>query len=159
MPETPYPITLKLMRQEFAYLKIPEYQRHYCWKKPQILQFFNDLTNDMDKWHYMTEDGGANSNKSKSIFGMIIGRRDTDDTGEEYLEIIDGQQRITTLNMILFCLWYFAKNRKNKNIMDDEDVTNLKKLFTRKKPYRNNPLMSLNYDDAEYWNLFFGNLE
>ena len=61
---------------------IPDYQRGYAWGKLQINDFWSDLNNlDKDRIHYT---------------GMI-----TVKNKEEYYHVIDGQQRLTTIMILL----------------------------------------------------------
>lgn len=62
--------------------RIPDYQRGYAWGKLQINDFWSDLNNlDKDRIHYT---------------GMI-----TVENKEEYYHVIDGQQRLTTIMILL----------------------------------------------------------
>ncbi|ELY39871.1 GmrSD restriction endonuclease domain-containing protein [Natronorubrum tibetense] len=64
--------------------KIPEYQRPYSWEKRHIDQLWDDL---FEAWN-------AEKNGDDSYFlGTVI----LVDNGEKRLDILDGQQRITTL--------------------------------------------------------------
>lgn len=73
-------------------LSIPEYQRPYSWRQKQIFQLLDDLKDAMD------------SKKNSYLIGTIIVYK-PDDTKEEF-EIVDGQQRLTTISIILFILNY-----------------------------------------------------
>ena len=62
--------------------RIPDYQRGYAWGNLQINDFWSDLNNlDKDRIHYT---------------GMI-----TVENKEEYYHVIDGQQRLTTIMILL----------------------------------------------------------
>lgn len=67
-------------------LNIPEYQRPYVWKEKQINRLLNDL-HEYQQWQ----------DEEKPLFylGSIILHQ-----AEEKLNIIDGQQRITTMLML-----------------------------------------------------------
>ncbi|WP_318766113.1 DUF262 domain-containing protein [Lactiplantibacillus carotarum] len=69
---------------------IPEYQRPYAWSDEQIQVLFDDLV------EYTT-----NSNESTYFLGTIVSYEN--DTNEQ--EIIDGQQRITTLFLLLRAIY------------------------------------------------------
>lgn len=66
--------------------KIPEYQRAYTWGEKQLSDFIEDL-----KYQKLDKD---------YFFGTILFQETGIDRGFEVIEIVDGQQRITTL--ILF---------------------------------------------------------
>lgn len=70
---------------------IPLYQRAYAWEDKQITQFIEDI-NDVEK-------------KAKYYIGALIVSKD----GDQY-EVVDGQQRLTTLFLLLNCLGMNMKN-------------------------------------------------
>lgn len=74
---------------------IPVYQRNYDWKESNCAQLFDDLVS-------LHESGRASH-----FFGSIVSWNSNDD-GEERM-IIDGQQRITTVSLILIAIVRAAK--------------------------------------------------
>ena len=62
-------------------LKIPAYQRIYCWKEKTVIQLLNDLININDNY----------------CIGSII----IQNKGDNVYDIIDGQQRLVTLSLLL----------------------------------------------------------
>jgi uncharacterized protein with ParB-like and HNH nuclease domain len=75
-------------------LAIPAYQRPFDWKKDEASDFLEDLRGAMD-------------GKFDPFFGTIV----IDISDNESFQIIDGQQRITTFNLLLIALRTIA----NKN--------------------------------------------
>lgn len=69
---------------------IPEYQRPYAWTSEQIETLFEDI------WEFATTIGGLDQNGSYFL-GSIVSFEN--ENGEQ--EIIDGQQRITSLFLLL----------------------------------------------------------
>ncbi|MBQ8035715.1 MAG: DUF262 domain-containing protein [Proteobacteria bacterium] len=69
---------------------MPEYQRPYSWTIDETEILFNDI------WEFSINEGGTCSD-GKYFLGSIVSYEN--DTGEQ--EIIDGQQRITTLLLLL----------------------------------------------------------
>ena len=67
---------------------VPLYQRAYAWGEKEILQLIHDI-------YYMNPSDDA----TYHLGSLIVSR-----CGDEY-EVIDGQQRLTTLFIILKCLW------------------------------------------------------
>lgn len=65
---------------------IPEYQRPYAWTDDQVLTLFEDLVEYTN-----------NQNESSYFLGCIVSF--SNENKEQ--EIIDGQQRITTLFLLL----------------------------------------------------------
>ena len=77
--------------------RIPRYQREYSWGKQQLDDFYTDIVT-----HIKKED---NEYKTQEyFFGTIILVGEKVDNSGGYLEIIDGQQRITTITIFLSVL-------------------------------------------------------
>ena len=72
-------------------LKIPEYQRPYRWSTKNVEQLLNDIQNSLS------------NGKLTYLIGTVILH---DDKEEKVLNIVDGQQRITTLVLLLRRLGY-----------------------------------------------------
>lgn len=111
-------LSIKELLKENKYIKIPYFQRQYVWKfKTQIKTLIDDLTEDM------------NVNPGSSYFlGTIIVKYDS-----KYRLIIDGQQRITTIFLLIAAIYQHPHlNAENKKtIMDlleffDFDLFNVK---------------------------------
>jgi uncharacterized protein with ParB-like and HNH nuclease domain len=87
---TPASVTVKqLFNNADSLYQIPRYQRPYKWADEQIDKLWDDLTD-------------AYENQTESYFlGSVITAAPKD--ASSYLDIVDGQQRITTL-IILFCV-------------------------------------------------------
>ena len=82
---------------------IPEYQRPYAWSDDEIIPLFDDL------WEFSIE--RTTSKSAKTYFlGSIVSFEN--DQGEK--EIIDGQQRITSLFLLLRAVYTNSKARKTK---------------------------------------------
>lgn len=73
---------------------IPEYQRPYAWISEQIETLFEDI------WEFATTIGGLDQNGSYFL-GSIVSFEN--ENGEQ--EIIDGQQRITSLFLLLRAIY------------------------------------------------------
>jgi uncharacterized protein with ParB-like and HNH nuclease domain len=73
---------------------IPEYQRPYAWTSDQIETLFEDI------WEFATTIGGLNQNSSYFL-GSIVSFENED----AKQEIIDGQQRITSLFLLLRAIY------------------------------------------------------
>ena len=67
---------------------IPVYQRNYDWKKENCKQLFDDLVNLIRQ------------NKQTHFFGSIVSYAH----GREEVVLIDGQQRITTISLIMIAM-------------------------------------------------------
>lgn len=76
----------KLFLDSDSFYQIPEYQRPYSWEEEHIEQLWDDIYSSME------------SNEERYFLGPIILIR-----REGFFEVVDGQQRMTTLT-ILFCV-------------------------------------------------------
>lgn len=88
--------------KEFQYL-IPPYQREYAWNKNQWDNLFDDLTEN-DKGYFL------------GSMICILGEQDE-------ATVIDGQQRLTTLNLLLLAIYEKLENIiSNPNNSDKKDI-------------------------------------
>ena len=71
---------------------IPVYQRNYDWKNEHCKQLYNDLIKIVKQ------------KRHSHFFGSIVSVSDTFGKQSEYL-IIDGQQRLTTVSLILLAMY------------------------------------------------------
>lgn len=88
--------------QEMPFV-IPEYQRPYSWSDDEIITLFDDL------WGFSierTQPNGANS----YFLGCIVSYNEN---GER--QIIDGQQRITSLVLLLRAVFTMLENEETKS--------------------------------------------
>ncbi|NLT02432.1 MAG: DUF262 domain-containing protein [Bacteroidales bacterium] len=81
---------------------IPVYQRNYDWKKDNCKQLFDDLVQLVKQ------------NKGSHFFGSIVSYSH----GRNEIVLIDGQQRITTISLILIAMVNIMKN----GLMTAEDA-------------------------------------
>ncbi|MDD3773284.1 MAG: DUF262 domain-containing protein [Weeksellaceae bacterium] len=83
---------------EMKNLTIPEYQRPYKWKSEQVTQLLEDIFE-----HIITKE------KTYRIGSLILHEdnkkdKDNNSTNEKELNIVDGQQRLTTISILLYLL-------------------------------------------------------
>jgi uncharacterized protein with ParB-like and HNH nuclease domain len=104
--------TIKTLFSEMQDRKfvIPDYQRPYKWDKEKCETLWNDIVNFAD-----TEA----KNGDDYFLGTIVSFKNEEN--EKNLEIIDGQQRITSLLLLLRAFY-----RKLEDMKEDEDVVGLK---------------------------------
>ncbi|GAP71185.1 protein of unknown function DUF262 [Bacteroidales bacterium 6E] len=74
-----------------ALYKIPQYQRPYKWEDEQVEKLWDDIYDAYE------------NNEDNYFLGSIITAKPRDNEKSAYVDVVDGQQRITTL-MILFCV-------------------------------------------------------
>jgi len=125
---------------------IPVYQRNYDWKKEQCKQLFDDLI-DISK-----------TNRTHFL-GSIVSIYHDDGEDLEYL-IIDGQQRLTTLSLLLLAIYKIIDNELlqtnvNKEQIKDEYLVNKYSKDDKKirlKPVKNdkNAFASLFKEEDDY---------
>ena len=75
---------------------IPVYQRNYAWKIPQCKKLYDDLIKVIKM------------NRENHFLGSIVSVYNPDSYAQEYL-IIDGQQRLTTISLLLLALYHLIK--------------------------------------------------
>ena len=88
---------------QLAQFRIPIYQRRYSWTTTQCERLFNDIMKVGRKQ-------GTNH-----FFGSIVAINPPGKTYDavKYLEIIDGQQRLTTVTLLLYVLSEIVSTRTN----------------------------------------------
>ena len=73
---------------------VPVYQRNYAWRAEQIEQLVDDIwtaARDADTERYF-------------LGNLVVAQRTTTETEGRHLEVVDGQQRLTTLALLLRAL-------------------------------------------------------
>jgi len=77
---------------------IPVYQRNYDWKRDNCKQLFDDLVKI------------KHNNRKSHFFGSIVSVYNPDGVNEEFL-VIDGQQRLTTVSLLLLAMYHLIVNK------------------------------------------------
>jgi hypothetical protein len=91
--------------------RIPPYQREYSWQRPQWEDLFQDLV-EADGPHFL---------------GTIITLNQTKDAvSGGVLELIDGQQRMTTLTLLLAAVYSVLNEHRDE--LDEDDLVDLVNL-------------------------------
>ena len=88
-------------------LIIPVYQRNYDWREEHCKKLYQDLVRTIQskkRWHF---------------FGGIVSVSDPMGSSSDYL-VIDGQQRITTVSLLLLAMANLIK--EGKVIPEDDDL-------------------------------------
>ena len=91
---------------------IPLYQREYAWGEKQIVRLIEDIS-DAEK-----DNKDAENEKNYYIGTLIVSKRN-----DGKLEVIDGQQRLTTLFLLLNCLGVTTKTHLTFECRDRSNYT------------------------------------
>ncbi|AWX16219.1 hypothetical protein CEP48_08595 [Mergibacter septicus] len=96
-----------LIEKNQRIFKIPVYQRNYDWREEQCRKLFNDIIQ-------------AYKNDRKHFLGILVYIKGSVDTStlSEVL-VVDGQQRLTTLYILLKVLLDCAENNKNESVYNE----------------------------------------
>lgn len=82
--------------------KIPRNQREYVWNKDNWDDFISDI-------QFSTK------NKKQHFLGSIVLKKEESINGLETFTVIDGQQRITTITLLLIAIMFILKKFKYEN--------------------------------------------
>nr|WP_315048612.1 DUF262 domain-containing protein [uncultured Leptotrichia sp.] len=100
---------------------VPDYQRPYSWGEEEIVTLFNDLL-------LFTEGDISKKNKNSNdtyFLGTVISFKN--ENGEQ--EIIDGQQRITSLFLLLRAIYTKLKTFSKKTNLYDELLSEIEPIL------------------------------
>ena len=96
---TPHYRTVQQLLQSQSF-SIDEYQREYKWEKENIDELLSDLQAKFFSHYKHGDETPAVSAYGEYFLGSIIVSKRN---GKNYL--IDGQQRVTSLTLLLICDW------------------------------------------------------
>ena len=106
-----------------SFFVVPDYQRPYTWNKKNVLQLLEDINNC------------RNSGKRTYLIGSVILYNNID---QAQIEIVDGQQRLTTISLILKAI------QRKKSI----DSIKMELKFSHTSSFQN---IALNFSLIEDW--------
>ncbi|MGB5797204.1 MAG: DUF262 domain-containing protein [Mycolicibacter algericus] len=96
------PVHTLLNSEDTVVYEVPKYQREYAWTKQQWDELFDDLLEEEDA-------------SSGHFLGTIICiNRTADATKENVLELVDGQQRMTTLSILMAAIFRFLTDHSDQ---------------------------------------------
>ena len=96
---------IDLMFDNRRQYQIPVYQRNYDWKKNNCIELFNDVINAY--------------NKEKTHFlGTIVQVQQEEECGIKHFIIIDGQQRTTSIYLLLKACYDLAVTEEDKDKLE-----------------------------------------
>ncbi len=122
--------------------RIPHYQRAYSWQREHRAAMFSDIrklkNQPSDSFHFMATVVGLNrKEKGKEIATELY----------DFIEIVDGQQRITTLVLLLKAI---ERKLNCKIPVEDEQAKKLQKLLV-KQDESSLILLQTNHDRSQYF--------
>ena len=93
---------------------IDYYQREYRWQRKQVKELVDDLTDQFLQWHRRGNPRNAVAKYGNYFLGSIIlSERD----GQQF--IVDGQQRLTTITLLLLLLHRKQGERKDRVALEE----------------------------------------
>ncbi len=120
--------------------KIPEYQRSYSWRKKQRDDLFEDIERTWElngnRYHFMA-----------TVVGLQRGEETILTKEHQVIEIVDGQQRITTLILLLKAISKFLHETAGES---ERIVTDLDELLV-KPDNASVLLLQTNHDTSQYF--------
>ncbi|MCC7196993.1 DUF262 domain-containing protein [Candidatus Peregrinibacteria bacterium] len=122
---------------------IPVYQRDYAWTRINCQKLWDDLV-DLN-----------NNDRNDHFLGAVV----TIGSGFDEYTVIDGQQRITTISVLLIALQTYLKNKEHKNDSEKILIEQLSDfLINRYSNQEKKIRLKPNKQDKEYFeNLFTDN--
>lgn len=104
----------ELLSNEYI-LFVPNYQRYYVWGKKDISDFLEDA--------FHTYEQNCEGIKYQHFFGQIILRKKGDLPGDRSkMEIVDGQQRLTTFSILVAVVCDYLQQVKEQNPISFLDI-------------------------------------
>lgn len=124
--------------------EIPEYQRHYSWKTKQRADLFEDIESSMSS----QKDGQKKNHFMATIVCLKTKNKNIyiDGTEFNYYDIVDGQQRLTTLIILLKAI---------SEKLDGNAASDLNRLLCKFDGCDGIPIIKSNHDGNRILKLFF----
>ena len=139
-----YPIDEIIKKDASFYYVIPKYQREYTWSYKEWDALYDDITENLEGY----------------FIGSII-CINTGDSNYPRLEVIDGQQRLTTVCLLLLAI--YRRLNEHKEEMEEDDlfeISWIRKALQNSKN-TNNGLILLpqvqNYNQDDFSTVMFEN--
>ena len=130
-----------LLSRNYRYI-VPEYQRQYSWGEEQWEEFWKDLQ--------LIEDGHTHF-----LGSVVFVERDTDFDELNEFEIVDGQQRLTTISILFCAIREYYKQAEKTEAADSIDNNY---LWEENENFNDEQKIELNsLDQDQYRRLLLGN--
>ena len=102
--------------------QIPPYQRQYTWGVRQVKDFWQDIFKTVD-FEFSESKLGVTILREHFLGNLFLRTQ----MGSSAIEIVDGQQRITTSFLMVFTLLNLLNDFSNKNEIDDDYAIEFKR--------------------------------
>ena len=130
--------------------RIPEYQRAYSWKQKQVRDLINDIQNSFER----TQPGESTDENPETagqhfmatIVGLKQGTKQLKSDKYDIIDVVDGQQRITTLILLYRAI---AKAIDDSGTEKEEKRLLDEMLLKRGNPRL--PILQANHDSAQHF--------
>lgn len=136
----------EILDNEKSVLIIPSYQRPYVWEQENVYQLLNDINTY------------RNANKKKYLIGSLILFNDKENENKpSEMEIIDGQQRITTLSLIHNVCQDTTTLHSNQELKynHEESFTNIANNYKAIKTWVSQHIGKDNDKKLAFWNYIY----
>ncbi|ESP86862.1 hypothetical protein K933_17302 [Candidatus Halobonum tyrrellensis G22] len=121
---------------------VPDYQRPYSWKKEQWIDFWTDLNS-------------IGENDTHFLGSIVLIKNETGFSRLNKLEVVDGQQRLTTISLLLCAMRSRYKETGDANGIGE--LIDTEYLYERDDRNEKHSKLSLSqYDGQDYENILEG---
>ncbi|MBO6091806.1 MAG: DUF262 domain-containing protein, partial [Acetobacter sp.] len=103
-----YKYSIEQAFRECFYI-IPAYQREYVWTDKEVNQLLEDINDQFE-----------NDSNQEYFIGMVLVAKKLDSSN--LYEVIDGQQRLTTLFLLVCAFWHLFQEQEYQEQGDQKDT-------------------------------------
>lgn len=108
----PYDKTIRQLLGSKRQFIIPRFQRIYSWDKKNYQEFFEDMVNNLS----ITQDGNITANPY--FLGTMLFIGNFSEGTDQKIEVVDGQQRLTTITILFSAISEKFKELKALKLSD-----------------------------------------
>ena len=101
-----------LSKAQQAPFVIPAFQRPYSWEIDNVEKLFEDI------WTFSQEEGGFVDPKKRYFVGAFVGYYQENGPDGKVLNIVDGQQRVTTLFLLLRLIYDYLEDQNSETAQE-----------------------------------------
>src|SRR5574344_1111720 len=116
-------ITISRLFSDFWFV-VPSYQRHYVWEYDDVQALLDDIYS-----HHENNLKQDDNNKEEYFLGSLVLQKHSDGST---CDVLDGQQRLTTLLLILSVIRDLTENLDNCASYLKEEAKPTKRIYTDK---------------------------